>query len=235
MSFPILIKVFKEKIRSPIFLLFLLIALVHSIFIILKIKQFDWISTLDFYESLIFIGVVALSTGVFGKEISSGTIQLLIIRPVKRSSIYISKLGGVTLSIFCFNLILHIFALILAIYFHYFNNLELIVYSFFSSILFSIYIISLVALFSVFLPSYSDILGFLICIILIASLYELLRYFLKNSDIVLFIRNILFGPEIDVQQWLKGKKLIELLAYIIKITIFNFIGIFIFSKREFKS
>ncbi|MFQ6084393.1 MAG: hypothetical protein ACE5WD_13690, partial [Candidatus Aminicenantia bacterium] len=90
-------KVFTEKIKSPICIGFFIGT---SGFII--VQFFEIIISPQKIFDLAFLLTLFITPGIFGKEISSGTIQFLLTKPIKWSSIYFSKVFGVWLTMFSF-------------------------------------------------------------------------------------------------------------------------------------
>lgn len=235
MNSVIFLKTFEEKIKSLIFIGFSMASFSFFLLSLFKIINPSTTSLQKFYESLIFLCSISLSSGILGKEIGSGTIQLLLVRPLRKSTIYISKVLGLMLAIIAFILINFTLILVLAFYFKV-NNLGKPLFFFLDSLLVSFFLISLITFFSSFLIYHGDILGFLAYSFIIGLFSEFLEYFnLLNLPLLKYIsESLLVLPQrIDIQSWLKNEQH-EIIIYIFRIALLNLIGIRFFSYKELK-
>lgn len=235
MNFVILLKTFEKKIKGLIFIGFSTASFSYFLLSLFKIITTSPISPQKFYSDLIFLCSIALSSGIFGKEIGSGTIQLLLVRPLRKSTIYISKILGLILSIITFILFNSTLILILALHFKWSNSGKLLFF-FIDSLIASIFLISIMAFFSSFLIYHADILGFLAYVFISGIFTELLNYFNLLNFVLFrsFFESILLLPQrIDVQSWLK-KEQFEIIIYVFRIVLINLIGIRIFTHKEVK-
>lgn len=235
MNFVIFLKTFEKKIKNLIFIGFSITSFSFFLLSLFKIITPSITSLQKFYENLIFLCSIALSSGILGKEIGSGTIQLLLVRPLRKSTIYISKILGLTLAIVSFILINFTLILIFALCLKE-NNFGKLIFFFLDSLLVSFFLISLITFFSSFLVYHGDILGFLGYIFISGLSSELFEYFNLSNFTVLksIFESILVLPQgIDIQSWLK-KEHQEIIIYVFRIVLLNFVGMRIFSHRELK-
>ncbi|MCP2520969.1 hypothetical protein NLB96_01525 [Candidatus Aminicenantes bacterium AC-335-K20] len=228
----IVIKVFTEKIKSPIYIGFFIGA---GGFII--VQFFEIVISPKKIFDLAFLLTLFITPGIFGKEISSGTIQFLLTKPIKWSSVYFSKVFGVWLTMFSF-LIFTIFLFGLSQFLLSGLKAENLIIFLIDGLLKLTLLISMISFFSTFLPDYGDIVAFIIFALLLSGIYEISHTFLKSpvwlknsiESIILF----LMGKEKSFSAWLQdGNFLKNFGLYLARLLFFLLGGLFIFKSRDY--
>lgn len=228
-------KVYREKIKS-------LVSIGFFIYVLFLIIILFLAKTTISPESMLtpsFLFTLFITAGIFGKEISSGTIQLLLTKPIKWSSIYFSKIIGVWFAMVSFlisTILLFGLSQVLLSQ-HDVKNLALVVID---GLLRFTLLISIISFFSTFLPDYGDILACILFFFILSGIYEISHtllqspLWLKNSieSIILF----LIGGGKGFPTWLEGGIFIFIKnfgLYLARLLIFLLGGLFIFKSRDY--